>query len=319
MLVQESLATKSRIKSVSIVIPTHNRKLLIQKTLDSFSQIEVPSYLALEVIVTANACTDDTLSLLADYQKTFPHTLKYFNETRAGANIARNRSLQEAQGEILAIVDDDVQFDKGWLIGLIEAFENFCIDIVGGRVLLWWEVVAPPDWLNSKLEQLLSAYDLGDEVVPVDIPGPLAANLAFRRSVYEQLGPMHTGIQNKNNKINRGDEIEYLTRAKQAGFKAMYVPKALVHHWVSPNKLNSDFFKVAGLGFGNSRVYMKEKITVFNCLRSLIGFSYLASRYAFAILLAKSQRNKSAYLYNLYLCMVGVGGIQGTFNRLLNN
>lgn len=319
MLNQEFLAKdKNRVNSVSVLIPTHNRDWLLKKTLESFAQIEVPSCIVLEVIVTANACTDNTLTLLDDYQKKFPYTLKYFNETTAGANIARNRCLQEAQGEILAIVDDDIQFDREWLVGLVEAFENFSTDIVGGRILLWWESVDPPQWLNPKLETLLSAYDLGDEIIHVDLPGPIAANLAFRRHVYETLGLMHTGIQNENNKINRGDEVEYLMRAKKAGFKAIYAPKALVHHWVSPNKLKSDFFKVAGLGFGNSRVYIKDKLTLFNSFRSLLGFSYLASKYGVQVWWNKFQKNESAYLYSLYTCMVGLGGIQSTFHRMFS-
>jgi glycosyltransferase involved in cell wall biosynthesis len=317
MLFSDKISTnKNKIQSVSVLIPTHNRDWLLKKTLDSLAQVEISTEVTLEVIVTANACTDNTLNLLIEYQKTFPYSLKFFDEIKPGANIARNRCLQEAKGEILAIVDDDVQFDKEWLVGLVESFENFSVDIVGGRILLWWEAVKPPEWLNPQLEILLSAYDLGNEVIQVDLPGPIAANLAFRRHVYEQLGFMHTGIQNKNNKINRGDEVEYLYRAKKAGFKAMYVPKALVHHWVSPNKLSSNFFKIAGLGFGNSRIYLQDKLSIFIFLKSLLGFSYLAFRYGVAMLLTQNTKNQSAYLQNLYTCMVGVGGLQGTLERL---
>ncbi|MBE9033803.1 glycosyltransferase [aff. Roholtiella sp. LEGE 12411] len=319
MSVEEPIATKNRINSVSILMPTHNRDWLLKKSLDSLTRIDVPSHITLELIVTANACTDSTLSLLADYQNKFPYILKYFHEIEPGANLARNRCLQEAEGEIIAMVDDDIQFDKGWLLGIVEAFENFSVDIVGGRVLLLWEAIEPPHWLNHQLEILLSAYDLGNELVSIDLPGPLTANLAFRRYVYEKLGLMHTSVQNKKIKIHRGDEIEYLIQAKKADFKAIYVPKALGYHWMHPNRINSDFFKFAGLGFGKSRAYVKEKLTIFNTSRSLIGFSYLSLRYAFAMMLAKQGKNESAYLYNLYLCMVGVGGLQGTFDRLFNS
>jgi glucosyl-dolichyl phosphate glucuronosyltransferase len=310
---------QTKIYSISILIPTHNRESLLEKTLNSLSQINVPLNLDVEVIVTANACKDRTLYLLAEYQKTFPFQLKFFNELEPGANIARNRCLQEAQGEILAIVDDDVQFDKDWLVGLVEAFESDSIDIVGGRVLLWWEAVNPPQWLTPQLQILLSAYDLGDSDLAVSLPGPIGANLAFRRSVYESLGSMSTSIQNKHNKINRGDEIEYLTRADKAGFKALYASKALVYHWVPPNKLRPEFFKTSGLGFGSSRVYMKERYTLFVILKSLIGFSYLAARYACQAIWSKYYENESDYLYNLYRCMVGIGGIKSLFSVILNN
>lgn len=310
---------QKKVTSVSILIPTHNRDWLLTKTLDSLSQIQVPSDIKLEVIVTANACTDNTLSLLAEYQQTFPYALQYFNEVEPGANIARNRCLCEAQGDVIAMVDDDIQFDKQWLVAIVEAFENFSIDIIGGRVLLWWQAVEPPKWLNHQLEILLSAYDLGDKAVSINLPGPLTANLAFRRCVYERVGFFNTKVQNKNTKIHRGDEVEYLNQAEKAGFKAMYIPKALVHHWVHPHKTSPDFFKLAGLGFGKSRVYVKEKLTLFYFFKSLAGFSYLTLKHTFAIILSKLARNHSGYLYNLYLCMVGVGGLQAIFDVLVNN
>ena len=51
---------------VSVLIPTHNRRDLLGRTLDSLAAVRVPAGVAVEVIAVANNCTDGTEQLVAE-------------------------------------------------------------------------------------------------------------------------------------------------------------------------------------------------------------------------------------------------------------
>jgi GT2 family glycosyltransferase len=127
---------------------------------------------------------------------------------------------------------------------------------------------------------------------------------------------MHTGIQDRNNSLNRGDEVEYLHRAGQEGFTAFYAPEALVYHWVDPTQIRPDFFAEAGRGFGHSRVNMKDHFGPFTAARSSAGYLYLAGWHGLRQALAWSMGKTTEQYYHSYAKNIGLGGLEGSLLRL---
>jgi len=86
---------------VSVVLPTHNRRELLARTLSTVLQQQVE----FEVIVIDDGSSDETgesLSALAD-----PRIRYLRNEIAGGVARARNRGIEQARGEWIAFVDDD--------------------------------------------------------------------------------------------------------------------------------------------------------------------------------------------------------------------
>lgn len=301
---------------VSVLIPTHNRVDLLTRTLSSLRNVNPPSDVRVEVIVTANACTDGTRARVAEMGEGFPFELTVAEEPEPGQNHARNKCLQQASGEILAFADDDVRFDQSWLSGLVDTFKEYNADVVGGRVKLWWEAVDKPEWFESYLSPILAGYDHGEEVKEVGLPGPVGANVAFHRRVYEEIGDFHTAIQDEDNPLYRGNEVEYLQRAADAEFNGYYAPDALVYHWVSPDRVKPEFFRQAGRGYGHSRVNMKEHFGPFTTARSSAGYLYLAGWHGLRQALAWSTGKTAGQYYHSYAKNIGLGGLEGTLLRL---
>ncbi len=301
---------------VSVLIPTHNRVDLLTLTLSSLRNVNVPSGVWVEVIVTANDCTDGTQARVAKLKESFPFELTVAVEPEPGQNNARNKCLQQASGDILAFVDDDVRFDEDWLSGLLRVFRKCNADVVGGRVKLWWEATDKPEWFESYLTPILAGYDHGEEVKEVGLPGPVGANVAFHRRVYETLGEFHSAIQSDDNPLYRGNEVEYLRRAAGEGFSGYYAPGALVYHWVSPDRVKAEFFRRSGRGYGHSRIHMKEAFGPYVACRSLAGFLYLTVRHGLGRLAAKAVDDTASEYHHLYTSNVGLGGLHGSWIRL---
>lgn len=88
---------------VSIVIPTHNRADLLPRCLDSLIK---QTYSNIEILVVDDFSTDNTNEVLEKYKKKDSRIISFKNESK-GSNGARNTGVFAANGEYIALMDDD--------------------------------------------------------------------------------------------------------------------------------------------------------------------------------------------------------------------
>src|SRR5829696_3704016 len=101
--------------TLSIIIPTYNRKDLLRETLNSLAQQTYPSN-HFEVIIVDDGSTDGTAAIAAE---AFPFILRYFWQSNQGDASARNLGAQQSQADILVFLDDDILVGTGYLTHLI--------------------------------------------------------------------------------------------------------------------------------------------------------------------------------------------------------
>jgi Glycosyl transferase family 2 len=88
--------------AVTVVIPTHNRKRLLELTLGSaLRQRDV----ALEVVVVDDGSSDGTAPIVEGFGDVRVRLVRH--ETARGVSAARNRGIAEARGEWISFLDDD--------------------------------------------------------------------------------------------------------------------------------------------------------------------------------------------------------------------
>ena len=90
---------------ISIVIPTFNRKDLLEMVLDSLNNQTYPSD-RYEVIVSDSNSTDGTAEMIKKFS--MKGELKYISEDKRGRARARNIGINEAQGDIVLFTDADI-------------------------------------------------------------------------------------------------------------------------------------------------------------------------------------------------------------------
>ena len=80
-------------ESVTVLICTFNRSILLDETLASLAAMTVPNTLAWDVLVVDNNSTDQTAFTVRHRQATFPVPLRYLPEKRVGKSHALNAGL----------------------------------------------------------------------------------------------------------------------------------------------------------------------------------------------------------------------------------
>lgn len=86
---------------VSVIIPTYNRKDYVQEAIDS---VLAQTYTDYEIIVVDDGSTDGTGEAL---QARYRDRIRYLWQENRGESLARNRAVDLAQGDLVALLDSD--------------------------------------------------------------------------------------------------------------------------------------------------------------------------------------------------------------------
>lgn len=102
----------------SVVIATYNRADLVTQTIESVLRQTEDSF---EIIVVDDGSVDDTRQVLVAYED----RIRYFFQENRGMAGARNRGIQEARGEFVALLDSDDLWEPRYLEEVGKVFEEF--------------------------------------------------------------------------------------------------------------------------------------------------------------------------------------------------
>ena len=249
----------------TVLIATFNRAHLLEETLDSIRQLRVAPDRAWEAIVVDNKSTDATRAVVERQARDFPVPLRYLFEARQGRSSALNTGIAHANGAIIAMTDDDVRVDEGWLEAAYSALSGLdqSIAYAGGPVRPLWEAT-PPRWLDLERGDLwgtIAIQNHGDRLFVYEDARkvPLGANMAAKQSLFERVGGFKASLGRAGGRLVLGQEVpELLLRAQAAGCRGVYVPAMQVHHHIPAARLTPAYFTRWWFGKGVSRSMMER-------------------------------------------------------------
>jgi glycosyltransferase involved in cell wall biosynthesis len=236
---------------ISVVICTWNRSRLLRKTLEHMTLLNTPPGIRWELIVVNNNCSDDTESVLDDFQSKLP-LVRLFEPT-PGKSHAANRAVGEAKGEYIVWTDDDVLVDPDWLNAYLAAFVQWPDASVFGGVIAPWFEESPPRWLEQvfgKVERAYAALDYGPTgfAMTLDTP-PFGANMALKRSAHLEEG--YDGrLGPRPNSGLRGEETTMVRRLLSSGHSGRWVPQARVRHFIPADRTTVAYLEKWFQGWG---------------------------------------------------------------------
>jgi GT2 family glycosyltransferase len=195
----------------------------LAKCLESISLSVSRSRLAVEVICVANASLEATELLIKTWAATQPFTVKSLFVPQPGVSRARNAALEIAEGDIIALTDDDCRVEPDYIDKLYSAFFFDEGPIIrGGRVELGDKDDIPLTIQTSRVPAQLRI----DQFPGGFING---SSFAFSRSVYLELGPYDERF-GPGSTYPAADDTDYMVRALAAGIPVRFDPSFSVEH-----------------------------------------------------------------------------------------
>jgi GT2 family glycosyltransferase len=217
---------------ISVIVPTYNSWNTLRECIDSILK-QAPR--PFEVIVVDNASTDGTFERIQNSKfKNQNYNLKlkiYRNEKNLGVTGGRNRGIKEAskKSDYLFFFDHDMVADKKMLEELVKVAEmDKSIGIVtpkiyyfSNRKKIWSSGTGINLWTGQILFR--GGDDAGQYEKIEEVQVAPAAMLVKRQVIRR--------IKRFDNKyFATFEDTDFCFRAKRAGFKTYYAPKAIAYH-----------------------------------------------------------------------------------------
>jgi len=215
---------------VSVVICTRNRAAPLRRCLQMLRALDCAPA---EIVVVDNAPTDASAhGVVGEFAG-----VVYVREPRPGLDIARNTGIRAANSPVVAFVDDDVVVHPWLLYRVWETFQDPATAAMTGLVLAldlhteaqlifeqhwsfnrgyvdkWYG----PDYLKAAPNAAVPVWEIG-----------AGANMAFRKSVFEQVGYFDELLD--VGAAGCSGDSEMWHRILAYGHTIRYNPRAVVYH-----------------------------------------------------------------------------------------
>lgn len=222
--------------SIAVTVATLDRPEMVRQCLRSIlSGSELPD----EIIVVDGSAGDETAAVVREVGS---ELVTYARNSPPSISASRNRSVELASSDYVAIVDDDCEMPRGWLRDVRRALERY--DYPDG---LYGEIRHPdPDPDPKALS--VSIYEPArpqEWTYPVE-PDRLGfgAHMILRRETFQELGGFDLRL-GPGTSLLGAEDIDYNYRLLKAGKRAVSTPEIwLLHHqWRAQDYLPPDFFK----------------------------------------------------------------------------
>jgi GT2 family glycosyltransferase len=97
----------SLFNSLSVIIPTYNRKDLLAKALEGYLAQTRPQFIH-ELLIVDDGSTDDTESMVRDFGRRSAFPIRYLRQPNQGPAAARNLGIREAHSALALFTDSDI-------------------------------------------------------------------------------------------------------------------------------------------------------------------------------------------------------------------
>lgn len=242
---------------LTVVIPTFNRAELLRCTLKSLVAAKRPRGLEVCVMVVDNNSTDETRTTVEACQAEFELEIRYLFEARQGKSRALNTAIENADGDLIGMIDDDEEVAENWLEAIADVFLNRWaeVDFIGGRYIPRWEL-PPPAWLPERFTGVVGFSNPGEEELPYGasykgmMPG---GNAVVKLNALREVGGYNEGLGPVGKNLMGCEDDEMYHRLLDAGKRGFYCPKLNIYHRVPAYRLTKKYFRRWCYGWGASQ------------------------------------------------------------------
>ena len=248
---------------ISVILCTYNRDKYIYNVLKSVAENDYP-HDQYEVVLVNNNSTDGTENECRRFQADYPDIrFRYFLETNQGLSYARNCGIRNAQGDLLAYVDDDATVNPEYLRTYSDFFTHHPEAVAAGGPILPVYETEEPEWMTHYTRQLITGkLFLGNnqrEFPRGAFPG--GGNACYRKSVFDTVGLFNVELGRKGNSLIGAEEKDLFDKMTTHGMHFYYLPNAILYHIIPPHKLTQDYFDRLTYSIGVSERYRTQQIS----------------------------------------------------------
>ncbi|MGQ9683068.1 MAG: glycosyltransferase family 2 protein [Anaerolineae bacterium] len=213
---------------VSVIIPNWNGARFLPTCLDALRR---QTLVHREVILVDNASSDDSCTLVTTH---YPEVVLVSLSHNAGFAGGVNAGIRASRGDVVALLNNDTEADAHWLEELVGALNRHPqAGSAASKILLFDR----RDTLHSAGDTFRTdglpanrgvwQRDIGQYDREEYVFGGCGGAVAYRRQLLEEIGLFDETF------FFNCEDVDLAWRAQLAGWRCIYVPRAIVYHALS--------------------------------------------------------------------------------------
>jgi succinoglycan biosynthesis protein ExoM len=261
------------VNQISVCVCTYKRREFLIRLVKELKNQRTEGLFSYSLVVADNDPEQSAAATISELQACVPFAIKYCAEPNRGIARARNRVIANAEGEYLALIDDDEFPSPVWLLMLFKTCQQYKTDGAFGPVKRHFDV-PPPNWmLKSKLYDR-TVHPTG---TPVDWTEARTGNVLIKKSVIgDDPAPFRP-------EFRVGEDQDFFRRKMKEGRIFVWCAEAEAFETVPPARWQRSYLMKKALLRGASAA-LQPTCGIMSILRSLAAVPVYALALPFSLL-----------------------------------
>jgi succinoglycan biosynthesis protein ExoM len=269
-----SNSTNIKIDRIDVCICTYKRPQLLRRVLKEVGSQETEGLFTFSVVVADNDQARSGEPIVSEFIATSSVPVKYCIEPQQSIALARNRAVENSDGNFVVFIDDDEFPAKEWLQNLLRTCRKYKVDGVLGPVKRHFDE-KPPNWIAKS-----NFYERPDHPTGLVMEWRKcrSGNVLLKKELFAG------EEQPFNPEFRTGEDQDFFRRKIAAGGVFVWCNEAIVYEVVPPVRWKRKFMLKRAL----LRGAMEPKVATFgvrDVVTSLIAVPVYAVALPFALLL----------------------------------
>jgi len=236
----------AELKHISVCVCTYKRPDFLKRLLQALDEQETGGLFTYSVVVADNDHLRSGEAAVEEFKKSTSASrsisIRYCVEPRQNIALARNKAVENAEGEFVACIDDDEFPAKNWLINLFLTCEQYQVDGVLGPVRRHFDQT-PPQWIVKGDFYERPIHPTG---LPVRWSLGRTGNVLLRKSVFTPGEPPFRP------EFRHGEDQDFFRRTIEKGCRYVWCSDAIAYEVIPPVRWKRKFMVRKALLRGSS-------------------------------------------------------------------
>jgi glycosyltransferase involved in cell wall biosynthesis len=209
---------------VALVIATYNRARPLRRLLTYVQEQNLPRT-EFELVVAVDGSTDESITVLQEYQRRADFQLDFFWQENAGPASARHAAILRTRADRIVVVDDDMELHPSFLYEHIQA-----ATADEARTIVIGKIIPEQGWQKKPLFEAAREHKMlwwhqrfESESLRPSCAAFATGNVSFSRKMYLEVGGFDVDLR-----LDEDRELGHCL--DRAGGRFVFAPKAWAIH-----------------------------------------------------------------------------------------
>lgn len=220
---------------ISICICTFKRPKLLARLLNKLQELTTDNLFTYSIVIVDNDLSQSGKDIVSSVIETSKLNIQYYHQPKRNISLARNLAVQQANGNLIAFIDDDEFPEQDWLLNLYKTLYQFNADGILGPVKPHFEN-APPSWIIKS--KILERQSFKTGTIIPNSKYTRTGNVLIKKRLFENTEDYFDPLYGR---IGGGD-ANFFKRMMQKGKVFVWCNEAIVYETVLAERLKRLYY-----------------------------------------------------------------------------